>query len=352
MADVTLVIVNYFSAALAQEAVSSAKRTTTMPLRVIVVDNSCDASEAKRLEDAGADEVIIAPDNEGYSGGANRGVARSTSNVVIVSNPDVVFDAGCLDELASTVGSEVAVAGPLMHWDLNGAWLLPPADYLDVRECMSRLLASRFASRERNRASSRLRRRIRFWRRQKTARVDVVAGAVLAFDRGWFDTVGGFDTRYALYFEEIDLIRRLGARGGRAAYVPEARCRHLYNQSAGRDAASLTKYAASESMYLKRWAPMAGGLMKRFEMARSKDETGFRTLDPTDAIPLPAGDREWLVEASSMASFEAAAGRFASGEAVALPEEIWASYRSPVLYLRVCDPESLAEIGRYAMRKA
>ena len=350
MPDITLVVVNYFSARLTRDAIASARASTSAALHAVVVDNSSDEDERRALESAGADEVIVSPDNAGYAGGANRGVAVATTRVVVVSNPDVVFSEGCIDLLAERIRGDVAVAGPLFHWDAGGKWLLPPADWLDVREKVLRVLASRFAGAARRRARQRLRRRIDFWRRREPGPADALSGAVMALDRRRLEEVGGFDERFALYFEEIDLIRRLRARGGAAWYVPAARCCHLYDQSAGSEPSSHEKFAASEELYLKRWVPLAR-VLGRLERVAAHDGSGFASIEPADPIPLPDAGREWLVEASPLLSFESAAGCLASGSTIVLPEEIWAGCRSPALYLRVVDPVSLTIGGRFVMRR-
>jgi N-acetylglucosaminyl-diphospho-decaprenol L-rhamnosyltransferase len=349
--DVTLVVVNYFSAALARDAIASARATTSSPLRVIVVDNSCDERELKRLRGSGADDVIVSPDNSGYSGGANRGVEAAATPVVVVSNPDVVYGDGCLDLLAENVRSGAAVAGPLQHWDDEGRWILPPSDYLDGRETLSRVLASRVEAMSRRRGRARLKRRIDFWRRRDAAPADAVSGAVMAIDRRRFADAGGFDTRFELYCEEVDLVRRLRARGGSITYVPRARCRHLYNQSAGDDPNSAAKFAESEKLYLKRWVPVIGTWLHSLRRTVAPGEAGFVEIDASDPIPLPDATRDWLVEATPLLSFESAAGCFAEGDALRFPAEVWSTYRSPALYLRVVNPASLEVVGRYVIRK-
>ena len=79
MPDITLIIVNYHSSTLTARAIETARATTSAPLHVIVVDNSCDSDEVGALDSVGADDVIAAPDNLGYAGGANLGFASSTT---------------------------------------------------------------------------------------------------------------------------------------------------------------------------------------------------------------------------------------------------------------------------------
>ncbi|MBI2214272.1 MAG: glycosyltransferase, partial [Acidobacteria bacterium] len=183
MADRSLVVVNYRSAALCREAVASARAASEEPLEVVVVDNSCDESEAAALETVGADRLVIARSNLGYAGGANAGIAASAGATVIVSNPDVVFGAGSVDELAGSLGGGVALAGPRFSWDRSGEWLLPPAEIMTFRGELSRRLAARLASRAVRRSRRRFHARVGFWRETAPRRVGAVSGAVIAIDR-------------------------------------------------------------------------------------------------------------------------------------------------------------------------
>jgi N-acetylglucosaminyl-diphospho-decaprenol L-rhamnosyltransferase len=57
--------------------------------------------------------------------------------------------------------------------------------------------------------------------------VDWVTGACLLVRRGAFEAVGGFDGRYFMYVEEVDLCWRLAGAGWRTGYEESARVLHL-----------------------------------------------------------------------------------------------------------------------------
>ena len=55
---------------------------------------------------------------------------------------------------------------------------------------------------------------------------DWVGGMFMLFRREVFERAGGFDERYFLYYEDVDLCRRLARLGYRAELVPAARVVH------------------------------------------------------------------------------------------------------------------------------
>jgi GT2 family glycosyltransferase len=330
----SLVLVNYHSAALAVEAIRTARAATQSTLQVIVVDNSVDANEAAALRNH-ADVLIAAETNLGYGAAVNRARAKCDGDVLLVCNPDVRFDAGCIDTL---IAADTDVAGPALFWDDAFQWFLPPSDLHSTAEAIDAAIASRSGRWHRSRDRQRIRKRIAFWTLRDATPVPAISGAVMAVRRPAFDRVNGFDERFHLYFEEIDFQRRLR----NVVYVPKARCRHLYNQSAGRSADAAAKYARSEMQYLEKWS---GRVVAKWikSVERQVTPPGAQPLMDDIRIDRP----NVLIEASPLASFETAAGHFPRGSGVAIPAEVWQSYQGEALYLRVVDRESARVIATY-----
>jgi hypothetical protein len=182
---------------------------------------------------------------------------------------------------------------------------------------------------------------MRFWSLREPTEVPAVSGAIMAIRPSAFDRAGGFDERFPLYFEEIDFVRRLR---GRVLYVPAARCRHIYNQSAGISPEAKARYAQSEIEYLSKWSGRRfSRLVKALE--RPLQPASARPLEG-DAIPIDRPDV--LVEASPLASFDNAAGYFPSTKRVSIPPEVWDAYRGDALYLRVIETRSATVLATYA----
>ena len=55
---------------------------------------------------------------------------------------------------------------------------------------------------------------------------DWVAGMFMVFRRETFAAVGGFDERYFLYYEDVDLCTRLALAGKRVVYCPAVEAIH------------------------------------------------------------------------------------------------------------------------------
>jgi len=336
---ISLLIVNYRSAELAIEAIRSARAASSEPLEIVIVDNSCDAREADSLR-AHAGTLIVSATNRGYAGGINDGRHACSGDVIIVCNPDVKFGPRAIDEMLEPLDEYYnAVAGPALYWDDAFTWRLPPSELHTGGEKFGEVLASRSAAYAKARDRARIRKRIEFWSDPETRSVSAISGAVMAIDAETFDEVGGFDERFALYFEENDFLRRVAALRRRIVYVPTARCRHIYNQSAAQSDRAAALYAESEMRYLAKWnGPFIARLMKRLEKPRVADETYDELREFRDDV---------VIEASPLPTFETAAGSFSN--LIEIPQDVRDSYKGDVLYLRVIDRSTARVLATYKM---
>lgn len=331
---ISLLVVNFRSAALAANAVRTAREASS-PLQVVIVDNSCDPREADALRSI-ADTLVVAESNRGYSAGINLGRRACEGDTIVIANPDLVFAPRSIDLMSEALDGRTAVAGPGLFWDDAHQWHLPPGDLLTAPQKIDQILATRSRAWRAQRDQRRFRQRLAFWSIEKTTHVRMLSGAVMAMRAHHFDELRGFDERFPLYFEETDFLRRTAERRKRIAYVPAARVRHLYNQSASQTGFSAAHYAESEWKYLEKWnGPWLARTLKRLErnapsVIPSASEGPFSNVI-TEASPLP--------------SFDTAAGYL--GHATDVPAEVHASFMDTELYLRHVDRDTARVLATY-----
>jgi N-acetylglucosaminyl-diphospho-decaprenol L-rhamnosyltransferase len=352
MPETSLLIVNYHTAELTRAAIQSARAAASVPLRVVVVDNSANDQEFNRLRDADVHELIQSDQNFGFARGVNLGMRKCSTEYVIVSNPDVVFRPRSLDLLIESIEGKIALSGPRFTWDHQDRWLLPPADDPTRWSKMSQVMATRSSVLSRRRDAQQARERLRFWSQQTPSLRKTLSGAVMALRRSVFDRLGGFDERFHLYFEEIDFMRRLRRADHQILYQPEAICRHLYNQSAAQRTDAGLLFLQSEREFLRKWT--GGGfvrLAERIAGEQSSEISAFAVWDPLVPIPVPSPPTQYALEASPLPSFESAAGFFPTEDNVPFPQEIWTAFRGESLFLRVIRRSDASVAARYRLRK-
>lgn len=84
--------------------------------------------------------------------------------------------------------------------------------------------------------------------------VPVVSGAFFAMTRDDFQCVGGFDPRYFLHVEDVDLCRTVRAKGGSVIYQPRAGALHYGSTADAPSAVVAAHKADSLTAYFRKWA--------------------------------------------------------------------------------------------------
>ncbi len=329
--DVSAIVVSHRSAAEAGACVSSLRRAFSgegIRGEVIVVDCGSGPGEVERLRAADADLLLPLPDNRGYSGGANAGLARASGGLLVVCNADVVFAAGAVTSLRDAARNRrVGAAGPLCLWDAQGRLRLPPGLAPGFFRDFLQLAAGRFPGLDRRRFRAFARQTLRLWEQGGDA--PHLTGAVLAVRRDVFDRVGWFDERFPFEYEESEWEDRARGAGYALAYVPSARVHHLYARSSSRSEETASRRWASRDLYARERYGRLG--------ARALERAGALAR-PIAAAPLAQPRLERRPGASVALSPNPSLMPFVGASLdrdFALPPDVLPSLPAGPLYLRV-----------------
>ena len=94
--------------------------------------------------------------------------------------------------------------------------------------------------------------------------VDWVLGACMLLQRERFEFLGGFDESFFLYYEEMDLCRRLVDSGGKTVFVSSCRIHHTGSVSGRRDYRAFTRrFYEGKLHFLYKHAPGFRGRVTR-----------------------------------------------------------------------------------------
>src|SRR5215471_13153523 len=128
--EVSIVVVSHRTAAEAALCIESLRRdleSAGIAGELVLVDCGSGPAEVERLRSAGADTLVPLPDNRGYSGGCNAGLARATAPRIVLSNADVLYAPGTLAKLLGALEDpRVGAVAPLAFWDGAGRIRMPP----------------------------------------------------------------------------------------------------------------------------------------------------------------------------------------------------------------------------------
>jgi N-acetylglucosaminyl-diphospho-decaprenol L-rhamnosyltransferase len=229
----SFVIVTYNSADTIELCLASIAAHTAQSFEVAVVDNSPndETVEAVHRFAAAHPEVrlhLLWPaENVGFGRGCNLGAQHSSGKYLFFLNPDtqLMNDAAaslvqCLNEHPGALA-----AGPAI-FDSEGTVTrtcrrLPNLGHvvLDAtgldRWCGAYKM-TRFAH-------------------DRAKQVDQIIGAAMVMRRRDYERFGGMDEQFFIYFEEVDLCKRIQRAGGEIWFWPGARVQHLAGRSCETD---------------------------------------------------------------------------------------------------------------------
>jgi GT2 family glycosyltransferase len=234
-----VVVVNYGSSALLEENLASAGLPDA-GFQVVVVDNFTASPELDRLRTLASRhrwELVALPENTGFGGGCNAGVARARElgcDAFVLVNPDVVADADVLRALVTHVLREpAALVSPTIRRPGGGLWFAG-GDLLLDRGTTRMVPIGGSASGEP-------------W----------VAGTCLAVSEQLWERLAGFDEAYFLYWEDVDLSHRCLLAGGSVVTRPDLEVVHSVGgtQGAGKSAVYFRYNCRNRLLFAARHLP-------------------------------------------------------------------------------------------------
>jgi GT2 family glycosyltransferase len=228
---VSIVIVSFNTRDVLRECLQTlARRAGAISYETVVIDNNSRDGSAEMVEAEFTWARVFRCDrNLGFAGANNRGFAKVTGRYVVLLNSDAFLQPGALERAVDRMDKNPLVAlagGRLVGRD--GAWqpsarMFPSLlnELLVMSGLSTRYSKSRFFGRvDRTFADP-----------SEPAPVDWVPGAFSIIRRDLLEKIGYFDERFFLYYEEVDLCRRLKAAGYQIWYWPDVEVVHLGGES-------------------------------------------------------------------------------------------------------------------------
>jgi N-acetylglucosaminyl-diphospho-decaprenol L-rhamnosyltransferase len=248
--ELVVVTVTYSPGPHLHRFLATLAHATDRPVSVVMADNgSTDGSPEAALADHPNARLLRTGGNLGYGGAINRAVAElgPETDFFVVANPDVAWGPASIDQLLEAAGRwpRAGTLGPLIR-DPDGS-VYPSARHLPslIRGGLHAVIGPLW----RNNPWTATYRQERL---EPTERpVGWLSGSCLLVRKAAFDEVSGFDDRYFMYMEDVDLGDRMGRAGWQNVYVPSAEILHDKGHATGRDPArNLAAHHVSTYIYL------------------------------------------------------------------------------------------------------
>ena len=232
MKDLSIIIVNWNGQQLLRDCLSDLKKSCSMEMvQTIVVDNASIDGSVKMVETEFPWVQLVRSDrNLGFAAGNNLGLQVATGRWIMLLNNDTLLPEHFISDLTAHLATlaEPSVLGPKL---LNPNGSLQPSvgtfptlwrlfmniSMLDRLPTLKKTEAYIIVSNE-------------FY--QSEREVDWVSGACMIAHHSIFEKVGGLDTNYFMYVEEVDWCYRVRNAGYPIKYWPGTALIHINSGSA------------------------------------------------------------------------------------------------------------------------
>lgn len=230
--DVAVIIINYNTSTFTLQCIDTVISHTSAEIsyEIIVVDNNSRLEDYKNLKQNFPRKENIqlhrSNINTGFGGGNMFGAQFAKAAYLLFLNNDAMLLNDCLSILLKYMKANPKVGVcTAQNYDENNKFV-PSFDH---NKGLRRLLFGRGFLEKYNPYIYPKRKQ----EYTEPLEVNWVNGAFLFFDSKAFAKVGGFDTNIFLYWEEMDICKRLKNKGYKSMLIPEANILHYQGASIG-----------------------------------------------------------------------------------------------------------------------
>ncbi len=226
--SIDIIIVNWNSSNQLHECLDSIVDSDRHDFRldkVIIVDNASTDRSLDCLSDINLPVHIIKnSENKGFGVACNQGAAICNADYILLLNPDARLFKAAIDKAISFIqqpSSELVGVVGIQLIDSQGniqrncARFPTPASFLCSIFGIDKIVRNKFTSYM-----------MAEWNHENTQPVDHVMGAFYLISSKVFQSVGGFDENFFVYFEDLDLSYRLYKQGFSSYYLADVQSFH------------------------------------------------------------------------------------------------------------------------------
>ncbi|HSS80516.1 MAG TPA: glycosyltransferase [Gaiellaceae bacterium] len=249
-----------------------------LSLDLVVVDNGATGAARELVERDFPQARAIASENRGFAHACNLAAATCDAHWLLFLNPDTEVLKGSLAGLIAGLAPQAGIAG-VRQVDDTGA-LIPTMRMFPsaMRALGDSLGLERFPRRPVWLGEREL--RLELYDRESEG--DWTIGSFLLIRREAFDAVRGFDDRFFLYSEEVDLCLRVRKAGWKVVHNPAVTIRHHGNSERPADPRLQAQLAWAQLQYADKNLPalsrpvLRGALLLRYGVRSLHGDTRRR----------------------------------------------------------------------------
>jgi len=240
----TIQIVNFRSRHYLERCLFSISENLPASLctEVIIVNND-EKPLDRTIADIGggfAIQIVEIGENVGFGRAHNTGFQISRGEYVLFLNPDTRISPGVLVGMLDVFARDqkIGIAGPLLVDEVGN---IEPDCFGNRRTPLS-TIGRKIFQRSKNLEQA----------GEEVFETDWISGGAMLVRKGVFEKMGGFDEKFFMYFEDVDLCLRAKKAGHKIAVNPKARIFHESGKSFASEQEKKRHYYTSQDYYTRK----------------------------------------------------------------------------------------------------
>jgi GT2 family glycosyltransferase len=236
--EISFIIVNYKSQELLSRCLAAiAQHAPISGYEIVVVNN--DETPLKNTFNNASLKIINNNENKGFAKACNIGAGAAAGKILFFLNPDTEIRTSNIDDIVKKLNdASVGIAAPRL---LASSGAVQPWSVGRSITVLDTLLNNLGLARSRA-----------LWLRETDSEADWVSGAAFAISKKLFSECGGFDENFFMYFEDVDLCRRISAFGKKIFILPQVSVLHIGGQCHSDIKRQKYHYYQSQDYYFKK----------------------------------------------------------------------------------------------------
>ena len=240
--DLSIIIVNYNVKEFLQNLLHSIeKASSNISKEIIIIDNASDDGSKELIRDKFPSVIFITNNvNVGFGRAINQGLAISKGKYILISNPDCIVSEDTLDKMISffennlecgLAGCKILNSDGSLQLACRRSFPGPWTSFTKVTGLSNLFPKSKIFARY----------NLTYLNENQTYEVDAVSGSFMMIRKDVYEKVGGFDERFFMYGEDLDLCYRVQQAGYKVFYIHNTQVSHYKGESTKRSNLDETK---------------------------------------------------------------------------------------------------------------